>query len=272
MSLVNRIFTGDHMWGFGEKPVVHVEVSKDPNLGSPKPHIAKYTFPGNPTVHEVPFKPEPFGYSKKITEDVTLKLPTGVNKKRLLVKIWRDEDTRSSPRRERWITGVVATLLLLFTVFIACLAVVGIWLTKEETAPVIPVALIASMAVNGATAGGILLARISKWGQPFETSKKWVWRTLFPIAVLLAVNVVVFIGFFDWLLGQVLGLKEAAAIVKAILGSIGLVGTVVAAAGSGALSVAQWTIVEEAQRRFPAARDAMDVVQRRIVVKAPPNP
>jgi hypothetical protein len=87
MGWFHRIFSGNHMWGFREKPVVHVVVSKDPdplplNLISPDTRSL-----GTPTEYPVPPKPESFNYSKKIAEDVMSRLPSGVDKKRLLIKV-----------------------------------------------------------------------------------------------------------------------------------------------------------------------------------------
>ncbi|WP_461169887.1 hypothetical protein [Arthrobacter sp. Z1-15] len=261
-----------------KRPVVHVDVSRNPITNDPKTHIATYSFPGSPPIPPFSFTPTSFNYSKDIVKDVKRNLPPGhrIDENRLQVKVWRSRGALSSPRREKF---VVAGLLLLLLLEVAALTGVAIWFNwtvKDEDSSSAAIAtLLLSVAVNGATAAGILFARASPSGQPFETGKTWVWRTLFPILLLLIINLfvlTVYLGWMDLLPIQFEWLKHKVEGIQIVLGTVVVIWTVLAAAGSGAIAMARWTAVEEIQRRFPAVRSVVDDIQRREVVKAPPAP
>ena len=246
---------------FRKKQVVHVSVKKGP-VGD-KTHVAEYKFSSGPTLHTFTFVPRSFRYSNGLAQDVRANL-AGAGDVRVQVKVWRNDETRRSPNLENVITWAITIVMLAFVLVLAGLAA-ATWFASDDLAAMTPVALLTSTAVNGATVAGILLVRISRWGQPFETSKYWPVYTLLPILVVLLINALALMWFAGWpvsLPDLPLWVEQ----VKPFFAAIGIILTVIAALISGVRSMVHWTILQEVQRQFPAARRLVDSVQGRTVV------
>jgi hypothetical protein len=259
------------MW-FRTKPVVHVDVRENdpPAPGHPEPYVGSYRFIGDPSGQYRTYyfeEPKSFRYSNEITAHVKGDLPANFSekeKKRTLVKIWRDDATRNSSKAEKSVVSALNLGLFVEIAFVVAIAVWGALLSQEEAEQLFPGTALAAIAANAAFFFGNFAMRGSKLGEPFEYTKRQQLFTYGAVVTSLLVNIAVLNGFPASLLPPTL--IELGDTIQRILAIVGLIGTVIGAGFSGAFDAFKWAIIEEAQRKHVAARGAMDVVERRVRV------
>ncbi|MEO5319692.1 hypothetical protein PV761_14035 [Arthrobacter sp. CC3] len=135
--------------------------------------------------------------------------------------------------------------------------------TLEES---VPIALLLSTAVTGATAAGLIGYRGLSRSDPFEPELRWQALHLGTVIIILAGNCLqLWIG--DWFAEVLATLwadwADARAFVKVSMATLSVTATVGVAFFSGVRTIWWWTVLEELQRKRPALRKWGDRLNRR---------
>lgn len=253
------------MWLYRRKPVVHVDVNENvPSPAHPETRVATYEIAGQ-TQSSFYFTPKSFWYSailvNHVKDSLTGTLP-GNEIKRALVKVWRADDVKTSPKFEISVARVIWALLALQVLALISLIIWGLLIPQETVEQYFPGAALAAVTANAAFFFGQLTVRISKLGDPFEyTTKRTILAGISTVVGILLNSSVLVIFVFPGILPAVI--IQHAEDLKRFMGIAGLVLTIIGAGISGAFDTFKWAIVEEVQRRSKHARDVIDIIERR---------
>lgn len=255
------------MWPFRTKHVVHVDVAANvPTANRPESRVATFEL-ADQAQNPFYFTPKSFQYSDTITEHIMGKLPVSFSetaKKRTLIKVWRDDDTRASTGLEKVITGAMNLALWVQLAFVIGIVVAGSTLPQETVEEYFPGAALAAVAANAAFFLGNFSVRSSKLGEPFEYTRKQQKVTYGVLLASILLNTAVLLQFPAYLLPP--ELTQLADNIQRAVGTAGLVATVIGAGISGAFDTFKWVLIEEVQRQSKAARKGVDLVERRVPV------
>lgn len=259
--------------GLFKRRVVHVEVQKNQAAAQPgeKELLARYTIANQPIVF--PFDtPKPLLYSRAIRKNIKERF-SWPSRMFLVIKIWREDGVDESPSGERILTRILASIMFVLTAIIALGALHFFKLALQETLsapsastvpfsdeddfnPGVQAVLFGNVSVASATAAAIILVRVLRFSEPFETSLGWLSAHLGPAVLAILFNLALIAGWFGW---------ETAAI-KAMLAPWALVVSIIGAVLTAVFSTLRWTAIEEIQRKEWRSRWVADLLYRRKAV------
>jgi cation transport ATPase len=249
-----------------EKPVVHVTVAENQSVTPERPQtrVATYKISGLPE-QKFYFDPKSLRYTEELRADVKAKLRSvGHNEKktnRTVVKVWRDNATRASPKAEKGILRALNAALCLEIILAILIIIGGSLISQDKVEELFPGAALAAVTANAAFFLGHFAVRSSAMGDPFEYTGKQQLFTYTAILGAMLLNIAVFFELPAALIPETL--MELKDNVQRYFAIAGLVGTVIGAGFSGAFDAAKWILGEEVQRRSSTARGVMDELERR---------
>lgn len=259
------------MWLLRAKPVVHVDVKKNdpPEPNTTGDLVASYTLVGDPQAPTTCYVDEgrPFSYSENVTtavkNDAGRHITDEKKRKRLVVKVWRDDTARAGHPLENGVVRGVLIFLLLEVLAIAVLTSV-VFTTSPDPGSAANGAALAGVATSGALICGHIAMRVAKLAQPFEYEKRNSLLLGLTVVVPLLFNLLVLADISEWFFKFFsLNWEQLAETASVIIAILGLVGSIVGAMIKGAWDVFKWAHVEDAQRNSVVAREVMDAIERR---------